>query len=114
MVTDNFLKFLSPENKNKFSPIIQNLESFGQIKFNYLLLSSLVYFIRLCIVVLYVFCLINGTDIQITGSVVDGNTGYSIDNVNISSKGLNSDIHASAEYRAHIIKVMTKKAISSC
>ncbi len=40
MVTDNFLKFLSPENKNKFSPIIQNLESFGQIKFNYLLLSS--------------------------------------------------------------------------
>jgi len=38
----------------------------------------------------------------------------SIDNINISSKGLNSDIHASAEYRAHIIKVMAKKAISSC
>ena len=37
-----------------------------------------------------------------------------IDNVNISSKGLNSDIHASAEYRAHIIKVMARKAISSC
>jgi len=37
-----------------------------------------------------------------------------IDNVNISSKGLNTDIHASAEYRAHIIKVMTRKAISSC
>jgi len=37
-----------------------------------------------------------------------------IDNANISSKGLNSDIHASAEYRAHIIKVMAKKAISSC
>ena len=37
-----------------------------------------------------------------------------IDNVNISSKNLNSDIHASAEYRAHIIKVMAKKAISSC
>jgi len=37
-----------------------------------------------------------------------------IDNVNISSKGFNTDIHASAEYRAHIIKVMAKKAVSSC
>jgi len=37
-----------------------------------------------------------------------------IDNVNISSKGFNADIHSSADYRAHIIKVMTKKAVSSC
>ena len=37
-----------------------------------------------------------------------------IDNINISSKGFNSDIHASAEYRAHIIKVMAKKAVSNC
>ena len=37
-----------------------------------------------------------------------------IDSVNISSEGLNSDIHASPEYRAHIIKVMAKKAVSSC
>ena len=37
-----------------------------------------------------------------------------ISNVNVSSKGLNSDIHASSEYRAHIIKVMAKKAVSSC
>ena len=37
-----------------------------------------------------------------------------VDNVNISSKEFNSDIHASAEYRAHIIKVMTKKAMSYC
>ena len=37
-----------------------------------------------------------------------------IEKVNISSKGLNADIHASAEYRAHIIKVMAKKAVSSC
>ena len=36
-----------------------------------------------------------------------------IDSINISSKGLNSDIHASADYRAHIIKVMTRKAVSS-
>tara|TARA_Y100000590_G_C15546238_1_gene949089 strand:+ start:13 stop:801 length:789 start_codon:yes stop_codon:yes gene_type:complete len=37
-----------------------------------------------------------------------------IDNVNISSNGFNADIHASAEYRAHIIRVMAKKAVSSC
>ncbi len=37
-----------------------------------------------------------------------------IDNVSISSNGLNSDIHASADYRAHIIKVMARKAVSSC
>ena len=37
-----------------------------------------------------------------------------IESVNISSNGLNSDIHASAEYRAHMIKVMAKKAVSSC
>ena len=37
-----------------------------------------------------------------------------IEGINVSSKELNSDIHASAEYRAHIIKVMAKKAVSSC
>ena len=41
-------------------------------------------------------------------------TSSSVDKANISSKGLNSDIHASAEYRAHIIKAMAKKAVSSC
>jgi len=37
-----------------------------------------------------------------------------VDNISISGKGFNSDIHASAEYRAHIVKVMTRKAISIC
>ena len=37
-----------------------------------------------------------------------------VDNVNISSKGFNADMHASIEYKAHIIKVMAKKAVSSC
>tara|TARA_B100000686_G_scaffold294288_1_gene324406 strand:- start:547 stop:1332 length:786 start_codon:yes stop_codon:yes gene_type:complete len=37
-----------------------------------------------------------------------------IDKLDISGKELNSDIHASAEYRAHIIKVMAKKAVSNC
>ena len=37
-----------------------------------------------------------------------------IENVNVSSDELNSDIHASAEYRANMIKVMAKKAVSNC
>jgi len=37
-----------------------------------------------------------------------------IDKVTISSKSLNSDIHGSSEYRAHLIKVMARKAVSSC
>ena len=41
-------------------------------------------------------------------------TSSAIDNINISSDGFNEDIHASSEYRAHIIKVMAKKAVSSC
>ena len=31
--------------------------------------------------------------------------------IKVSDKGLNSDIHASAEYRAHLINVMTRRAI---
>ena len=38
----------------------------------------------------------------------------SIENVTISSNGFNEDIHASAEYRAHMTKVMAKKAVSTC
>jgi len=35
-----------------------------------------------------------------------------VDGVSISADGLNSDIHASAEYRAHLIKVMAKRAVA--
>ena len=37
-----------------------------------------------------------------------------IDGVRISSSGMNSDIHASAEYRANMVKVFAKKAVESC
>ena len=37
-----------------------------------------------------------------------------IENINISSKNLNGDIHASPEYRSHLIKVMAKRALESC
>ena len=51
---------------------------------------------------------------KIEKALTDNFSKSSIDNINISSNGFNSDIHASAEYRAHIIKVMAKKAISAC
>ena len=35
----------------------------------------------------------------------------SIKNINLNTDELNSDIHASSEYRAHLVKVMTKRAI---
>ena len=38
----------------------------------------------------------------------------SIDNVIVSPKGINSDIHASAEYRANMVKVFAKKAVEAC
>jgi carbon-monoxide dehydrogenase medium subunit len=35
-----------------------------------------------------------------------------LDGVTINAAGLNSDIHASAEYRAHCVMVMTKRAVA--
>lgn len=35
-----------------------------------------------------------------------------LDGVKVASKGLNSDMHASAEYRAHLIPVMAKRAVT--
>jgi carbon-monoxide dehydrogenase medium subunit len=36
-----------------------------------------------------------------------------LDGVKVAAKGLNSDIHASAEYRAHLIGVMAKRAVQA-
>ena len=37
-----------------------------------------------------------------------------LDGVKINSSGFNSDIHASSDYRAHLIKVLAKKAVAGC
>ncbi len=36
-----------------------------------------------------------------------------LDGVKVAAKGLNSDIHASAEYRAHLVSVMAKRAVQA-
>lgn len=37
-----------------------------------------------------------------------------VDGVAIPVEKMNADIHASAEYRAHLVKVMTKRAVAAC
>ena len=37
-----------------------------------------------------------------------------INNVKILSFGMNADIHASADYRANMVKVFAKKAVEAC
>ena len=82
---------------------------------------------RYAIVGVYVAKLKKGIRVAVTGvescvfrckkledSLSSNFSPSAIDNVNISSAEFNSDIHASAEYRAHMIKVMAKKAVSSC
>ncbi len=37
----------------------------------------------------------------------------SVENISVSAEGLNSDIHASAEYRAHLVTIMAKRAVAA-
>ena len=37
-----------------------------------------------------------------------------IKDIAIPQDGLNSDIHASAEYRAHLVNVMARRAVAAC
>jgi carbon-monoxide dehydrogenase medium subunit len=37
-----------------------------------------------------------------------------IKDIAIPADGLNSDIHASAEYRAHLVNVMARRAVAAC
>ncbi len=36
-----------------------------------------------------------------------------IDGLTVDASGLNADLHASADYRAHLIKVMAKRAVAA-
>jgi aerobic carbon-monoxide dehydrogenase medium subunit len=48
-------------------------------------------------------------------SALAGNfTPDAIKDIQIPDNGLNSDIHASAEYRAHLVNVMARRAVAAC
>ena len=48
-------------------------------------------------------------------SALSGNfSADAVAGVSVSAGGLNSDIHASAEYRAHLVGVMAKRAVAAC
>jgi aerobic carbon-monoxide dehydrogenase medium subunit len=40
-------------------------------------------------------------------------TADSIKGVKVASSGLNSDIHGSADYRAHLVGVMARRAVAA-
>jgi carbon-monoxide dehydrogenase medium subunit len=47
-------------------------------------------------------------------SALAGNfAANALDGVTVKADGLNSDIHASAEYRAHLVKVMAQRAVAA-
>jgi len=82
---------------------------------------------RYAVVGVYVAKYKSGTNVAVTGakscvyndkdlsSVLSKNFSSSaINNVKISPRDMNSDIHASASYRANMVKVFAKKAVEAC
>ena len=57
-------------------------------------------------------CVYNDKDLA--GTLKKDFSSSAIDKVKISSSGMNSDIHASADYRANMVKVFAKKAVDAC
>ncbi len=53
-------------------------------------------------------------DKNITDALSKNFSSSALDNIKISSSGMNSDIHASAEYRANMVKIFAKKAVDAC
>ena len=53
-------------------------------------------------------------DENLAGALSNNFSSSAIDNVKISSSGMNSDIHASADYRANMVKTFAKKAVEAC
>src|SRR5919108_439140 len=56
-------------------------------------------------------CVFRASDME---SALAGNFAASaLDGIKVKPDGLNSDIHASAEYRAHLVKVMAQRAVAA-
>ena len=82
---------------------------------------------RYAVVGVYVAKLKNEVRVAITGaascvfrskelesSLSSNFSSSAIDSVNIPSKGLNNDMHASADYRANLVSLYVKKAVEAC
>ncbi len=57
-------------------------------------------------------CVYNDKDLA--GALTKNFSSSAIDSIKISSSGMNSDIHASSEYRANMVKAFAKKAVDAC
>ena len=57
-------------------------------------------------------CVYNDKDLA--GVLTKNFSSSAIDSVKISSSGMNSDIHASSDYRANMVKAFAKKAVDAC
>ena len=53
-------------------------------------------------------------DEKLAGALSNNFSSSVLDNISISTSGMNSDIHASAEYRANMVKAFAKKAVEAC
>jgi len=53
-------------------------------------------------------------DKVLAGILSNNFSSSALDNVKISASGMNSDIHASSEYRANMVKAFAKKAVDAC
>ena len=52
--------------------------------------------------------------VKIENALKSNFSSSAIDDLKISASGFNSDIHASSGYRAHLIKILAKKAVAGC
>jgi carbon-monoxide dehydrogenase medium subunit len=50
---------------------------------------------------------------EIEAALADDFTAAALDGLTIAADDLNQDLHASAEYRAHLVMVMAKRAVAA-
>ena len=53
-------------------------------------------------------------DKDLSKALSDNFSGSAVDSVNVDGSEMNSDIHASADYRASLVKTHTRKAVENC